>query len=240
MRLSLAWCLLPAMVLTAASVLGAQALSGIVRIAPSGAGAAHTMVVAVGDGARLAAVARADAAGVFALQLGQPGTYRLLFLRARSEPVATAEQRLDSATTVEREFFIPGDSTVRDTVYLATQVERYARARPHIPIPRYPELEERNGVRGRVRVLFIVDSAGRIDERTLAIVGTTAEPFAKAVRRSLRGARFVPASIGGRKVAQLFEATYDFGCHGDPMDAREPRDHTLFIRSNERSCWPAP
>lgn len=200
------------------SALGAQVLAGIVRLAPSGAPAARTIVVAVGDGSRIVATRQADATGVFALELGRPGNYRLLFIRSGSESVATPTVTIDTTPYVEREFQIPGDSAAHDSVLLASQVDTPAEMLPRPYAPQYPDGEARRAIRGRVRVLFVVDPAGRVERKSVAIVGATSEGFVEPVERAVRNSRFKPASVGGQPVRQLVELTAHFGCHGDLDD----------------------
>lgn len=92
--------------------LEAQALSGLVRLAPSGTPAGQTVVLAVTEAARIVAAARTDAGGVFAMYLGQPGSYHLVFVRARSAPITTPDFVLDTTPAIERVFEIPGDSAM--------------------------------------------------------------------------------------------------------------------------------
>jgi TonB family protein len=223
--------------LTMAPQLHAQAISGLVRLAPSGAPAAQTLVLAVTDGARIVAGGRTDASGVFALHLGQPGMYHLLFVRARSEAVTTPDFYLDSPATVERVFDIAGDSAIHDSLYLAADVTRPATPGAGVPYPRYPDQAALMAVRGRVRMVFVVDTSGRIDQPTASTIGTTDKQFAKVVRHTLRGFRYVPARIRERPVPQLVEQLYDFGCQGDPADV--PLG-TIVIRSMAPTCQPAP
>lgn len=229
--------LLLAALLAPAPRLDAQSISGLVRLAPSGAPAAQTLVLAVARGARIVAMGRTDASGVFALHMGEPGTFHLLFVRARSETIATPDLIMDSTETLERVFAIAGDSAIRDTVHLASEVGTPVTPRRGIPYPRYPDKAARTAVRGRVRVAFVVDAKGRIDQHTVSTIGATDKQFATAVGATLRGLRYAPARIGDRAVPQLVEELYDFGCPGDPMDTTPG---TVSIRSMYPACQPAP
>jgi len=216
-----------------ASAAGAQVLSGLIRLAPSGAPAARTLVVAVGDEARIVATRQADATGVFALELGQPGKYRLVFVRAGGEAVSTPAFALDSTPYVEREFQIPGDTASRDSVLLAAQVDTPARLRPERNGPRYPDRLAMNAIRGRVRVLFIVDTKGKVEKNSVAVVGATNEEFIEPVIRAIRASHFTPAIKAGQPVRQLSTMTADFGCEGDPVT---PGDNVDWVI---RSLYPA-
>jgi TonB family protein len=218
----------------AASSLQAQALSGLVRLAPSGAAAGRTLVLALSEGALVVASAHTDATGVFAMQLGQPGTYRLMFVRARSEPVATPAFVADASTDLERAFEIPGDSAIHDSIYLATEVTTPAAAVRFIRAPDYPEREARAAIGGRARVVVVVDADGHVDDRTFGVVGTTREAFAEAARRPLRETRYTPARIDGRAVPQLIEVLYDFGCQDRPVDGLPAG--TVVIRTFAQAC----
>ena len=227
--------ILPALALfLAASSLQAQALSGLVRLAPSGAPAARTLVLALSEGALVVASAHTDATGVFAMQLGKSGTYRLMFVRARSEPVVTPAFVADASADLERAFEIPGDTSIHDSVHLATEVTTPAAAVRFIRAPNYPEREERSAIGGRARVVVVVDADGRVDDRTFGVVGTTREAFAEAARRPLRETRFTPARIDGRAVPQLVEVLYDYGCQGRPDDGLPAG--TVVIRTFAPAC----
>ena len=198
------------------SALDAQVLAGIVRLAPSGAPAAHTIVVAVGDSSRIVAARQADSTGVFALELGRPGNYRLLFIRSGNESVSTPGFALDSTPYVEREFQIPGDSIDRGPVLLASQVDTPARAKMERGTPQYPDHLGRNAIRGSVRAMFIVDAKGDVEEKSVVVVGTTNEAFITPMMRAVRTSHYAPARKSGRPVRQLVVRTAHFGCPGDP------------------------
>lgn len=212
--------------------LAAQTLAGLVKLAPSGVAAPQTLVLAVGEGSRIVGAARTDATGVFALQVGEPVEFRLVFVRAHAAPVVTPALALDSAAYVERQFDIPGDTARADSLFFAGEVTTPAAARPGGPAPAYPDRQARTGVRGRVRMVAIVDAEGRVDERTIEVLGTTGEEFVKPVRESLRRSRFAPARRGERAVAQLVQVTYDFGCPGDLIDG------DVIVRSMYPGCKP--
>jgi protein TonB len=76
--------------------------------------------------------------------------------------------------------------------------------------PRYPETLRGAGVEGEVVAEFVVDSTGRVEPATVAIVQRAHPLFEQAVRQALRGMRFRPAQAGGRTVRQLVRQPFTF------------------------------
>ena len=95
-------------------------------------------------------------------------------------------------------------------VYTADRVDSVARLEQGMPMPVYPYSLWRARVSGRVVVEVVVDTAGAVEPRTFGIVLSTHPAFADAVRAAMDGARFSPASRGGRKVRQLVQLPFDF------------------------------
>ena len=221
--------LLATALLTMAPRLHAQALSGLVRLT-SGAPGAGTLVLAVGDSSRIIASTRTDSVGIFAMHLGQPGTYHLVFMRAHAEAVITPGIVVDTTPYLEREFRIPGDSATRDTVYRADDIVQAAVMHDGGPTVAYPERQAREGVRGRVRLLFVVDESGRVDARTILVVGSTGDAFTKSVREVIKVSRWKPARVNDRAVAQLVDWVVDFGCPADPIVGN------VIVRSFHPAC----
>ena len=89
------------------------------------------------------------------------------------------------------------------------QVERAA-----VPLagirPRYPAALRARGADGAVLARYVVDSAGRVRAASVEIVEATDALLADAVRAALRDARFRPAAVAGRPVAQLVEQRFLF------------------------------
>jgi periplasmic protein TonB len=99
---------------------------------------------------------------------------------------------------------------VEGTPWSATDVERMAVPLEDNPRPRYPFSLLSMGVEGNVVVQFVVDSTGKADMRSLRIVRSTHELFARAVRAVLPRLRFLPAEVGGNRVDVLVEQPFQF------------------------------
>ncbi|MEA2763614.1 MAG: hypothetical protein QOK07_18, partial [Gemmatimonadaceae bacterium] len=69
-------------------------------------------------------------------------------------------------------------------------------------------------VHGTVVAEFVVDTLGRVENRTVGIVSSTAPLFSDAVRLALYGASYVPASKGGHPVRQLVQQPFEFDVDG--------------------------
>jgi protein TonB len=94
-------------------------------------------------------------------------------------------------------------------VYLEHQVEMSVIPRGGDP-PVYPEVLRRAGIEGRVLAQYVVDTAGRAEPASFTALESSHELFTQAVRNSLPGLRFAPASVGKRKVRMLVQQTFAF------------------------------
>ena len=94
--------------------------------------------------------------------------------------------------------------------YTQDVVERVAWPHRDNPRPRYPSELQRAGIEGSLLVQFVVDSTGRVDEKTLTFP-TGAQPgFLRAVRDALIRSRFFPAELAGMRVRQLVQQQFTF------------------------------
>lgn len=109
-----------------------------------------------------------------------------------------------------RPFSVPFLRVARPTVYLESQVEKPAVAKPGNPAPKYPFDLRASGISGEVLAQFVIDEAGRAEMRTFKILKASHEDFAKAVRDVLPRMRFFPAEIAGCKVRQIAELPFGF------------------------------
>lgn len=101
----------------------------------------------------------------------------------------------------------PADSSgVLTRLTVDVPVELIAGQRP----PRYPLALERAGVSGDVTAQFVVDTAGRVERGSIAILHASHTEFANAVRERLSALRFAPARAQGRLVRQLVEQRFAF------------------------------
>lgn len=74
-------------------------------------------------------------------------------------------------------------------------------ARARSPVrPVFPAKARRAGARGAVLVRFTVDATGDVDRIVIESVQPRGYGFDAAVRRALRAARFVPATVDGQPV----------------------------------------
>ena len=76
--------------------------------------------------------------------------------------------------------------------------------------PRYPEALQRTGVSGLVQVQYVVGRNGRIDERSVRVLGSSHPAFLLSALEALRNARFKPARRSGRPEAVLVQQTIRF------------------------------
>lgn len=76
--------------------------------------------------------------------------------------------------------------------------------------PRYPDYLRGAGVDGRVLVRFTVDTSGRVDMSSVKVLESTHDLFTRSVMDALRGFRFKPAEVAGRRVSALAEMPFEF------------------------------
>jgi TonB family protein len=98
----------------------------------------------------------------------------------------------------------------RDGAYTSDVVERIAWPHRDNPRPRYPSELQRAGVEGSFYVQFVVDSTGKVDEKTLAFPKDAQPGFLRAVKDALLRSRFFPAELAGMRVRQLVQQQFTF------------------------------
>jgi TonB family protein len=98
----------------------------------------------------------------------------------------------------------------RDGAYTSDVVERIAWPHRDNPRPRYPSELQRAGVEGSFFVQFVVDSTGKVDEKTLAFPRDAQPGFLRAVKDALLRSRFFPAELAGMRVRQLVQQQFTF------------------------------
>lgn len=111
-----------------------------------------------------------------------------------------------------------------DSVYSILEVEEFAVRAEGSAAPAYPPELIKKGVEGAVLTNFVVDTTGRADTSSIAILESSHPLFVASVREALPGMRFVPASIQGHKVRQLVEQRFQFKITPAPVTA--PAEHT--------------
>ena len=98
----------------------------------------------------------------------------------------------------------------KDGAYTQDVVERVAWPHRDNPRPRYPAELQRAGIEGSLLVQFVVDSTGRVDEKTLTFPNDAQPGFLRAVRDALVRSRFFPAELAGMRVRQLVQQQFTF------------------------------
>lgn len=93
--------------------------------------------------------------------------------------------------------------------YFEFQVETVARVKSALA-PAYPASLLGSGTTGRVLMQFVVREDGSVDPATIKTLQASRGEFADAARTAIRSARFTPAEIGGKKVAQVVQLPFTF------------------------------
>ena len=76
--------------------------------------------------------------------------------------------------------------------------------------PRYPDLLRNAGMGGRVRVEFVLDTAGRVEKGSARVLESTHELFSEAVLATVGTWVFRPGRIDGRAVRVRVRMPVDF------------------------------
>lgn len=88
------------------------------------------------------------------------------------------------------------------------------------PLPVYPELLRRAGVQGHVLLEALVDTTGRVQPASVAVISVSHVGFVAPARQALLATLFRPARVGGRAVPMLVRVPFDFAIRGDSGPAR--------------------
>lgn len=94
--------------------------------------------------------------------------------------------------------------------YFEFQVEKPVSQIPGTGAPRYPDALRSSGVEGEVQAQFVVNENGRAEPSTFKVLKATNDLFASAVRTALPNMRFYAAEVGGKKVKQLVQQSFQF------------------------------
>ena len=107
---------------------------------------------------------------------------------------------------------VEGGTPVRlsDEPYFDFQVEKPVAQIPGTGAPRYPDALRSSGVEGEVQAQFVVNEDGRAEASTFKVLKATNELFASSVRAALPNMRFYAAEVGGKKVKQLVQQSFQF------------------------------
>jgi periplasmic protein TonB len=94
--------------------------------------------------------------------------------------------------------------------YYEFQVEKPVAQIPGTGAPRYPDALRSSGVEGEVQAQFVVTEDGKAEVGTFKVLKATNDLFASAVRSALPNMRFYAAEVGGKKVKQLLQQSFQF------------------------------
>lgn len=95
------------------------------------------------------------------------------------------------------------------------QVEKPAMALPGQAGPAYPDVLRSAGLEGQVLAQFVVDSTGRALLDSYTALHSDHPLFTAAVKTALSRLRYLPAEVGGRRVPQLVQQTFQFTLNRD-------------------------
>ena len=105
---------------------------------------------------------------------------------------------------------VGGTAKPSNEPYFEFQVEKPVQQIPGTGTPRYPDALRSSGVEGEVQAQFVVDEDGKAEVSSFKVLKATNELFAAAVRSALPQMRFYAAEVGGHKVKQLVQQSFQF------------------------------
>ena len=183
----------------------AQTIGGRVIDAPTHRPVVLMPVQVLDDSSRVVTSTHTDSVGIFYALLPSGGRFRVRFLVDSATTLSSDTIRVAGDAFVQREFVVEPPHA-----FLEFQVEKQTQIRPGSNAARYPIALRDQGIEGEVLAQFVVDSSGRPRLDTFRILRSTHPAFAEAVTAWLPNARFYPAEIGGRHVAQMVQMPFTF------------------------------
>ena len=99
---------------------------------------------------------------------------------------------------------------VRHGAFTPEMVEKQVMAGRGNPRPAYPSSLLRRGVEARLMVLFVVDTTGRVDRKSIEFPRDAHPLFVASVRSALHRSRYLPAELDGHPVRQLVTQEFAF------------------------------
>lgn len=112
----------------------------------------------------------------------------------------------------------PSKSVFTDSVYEYDAVDQQVKAE-HLEIDEMP-LRVREVLDGRSVFRFVVDPSGRIERCSIELVEEDTPMWTDAVLKELRGARYQPARLAGKKVRQRVYQIFTYHQDGRLLHGR--------------------
>ncbi len=97
-----------------------------------------------------------------------------------------------------------------DSVYFVFQVQQPVKPVPGAHGPVYPPLLKSAGTEGDVILAFVVDTAGRVEPKSVRVLLSHHGLFTEAARAAVDSTTFVPARLRGQAVRQLVQQPFQF------------------------------
>lgn len=99
---------------------------------------------------------------------------------------------------------------IRDAGSIFLTPKKPAALAPGAQGPSYPAAMYAKGIEGVVRAIFVVDTTGRADMATFAVISTTDTLFSANVSKAVQRMRFLAAEDAGRRVPSLVCQSFQF------------------------------
>jgi TonB family protein len=104
----------------------------------------------------------------------------------------------------------PTPTAPTNGIYTQQFVDRTVVPRADNSSPAYPRQMRMANVEGEVLVRFVVDTSGRVEPGSIAILSASHLIFGDAVREWLRRTRYEPAQLRSQRVRQLVQQQIEF------------------------------
>lgn len=126
-----------------------------------------------------------------------------------AEQLASGPASRNVITDVLRQMYAPVAANP-NAVYSRDVVEKIATPYGDNPRPPYPIAMLSAGIETSVRVQFVVDSLGRVEDKSMSFPATAQHMFVEAIKFALKHSRYFPAEFAGRHVAQTVSQDFVF------------------------------
>lgn len=184
-------------------------IGGLVVDSATGSRLPCVEVIPEDSSGRLSARGLTAIDGVFQFPSPERGVYRLRFDIWGHRPVFGPLESLESSTEQSKRYVLsfgyPSDTTrLQDEANAPPRLKASGRG------PQYPRELRSRAVQGSALMRFVVDTAGRVDPESIAVVSSTEPSFGASVRTFLRSARHTPARRDDRAVCALMVQPFYF------------------------------
>ncbi len=132
--------------------------------------------------------------------------------RARSSYVQhdTIPLRIDTADSADVTVRFGYEPQAGDVVTRFSRIETNVAPGRNLVGPEYPDRLRQQGVEGAVLTAFIVREDGSVDRNAIRVLRTSDLEFTESVRKFIRYANFLPATVDCHRVPDIVQQPFNF------------------------------